>query len=74
MNGFRVVERVGDSLYMINHAGRVAMWSRRRLRRETACAATGKPLHIDDLAYGPVGSMTYRYRRLSAAFVEGRRD
>ena len=65
-----IAERKGEGLYSICTDGDPALWSLRRLRKDTRCAATGQPLCQGEFHYAPIGNMGYRARRLSRAYVE----
>lgn len=71
MNGFRVIMALAPGVYLIQYDAHRALWATKKLRKNTECAATKRPLKKGDTHYGPVGNQMYRYRRLHRQFVEG---
>lgn len=48
-----------------------AMWSLKKLRKDSPCAATGKQLRKGELHYAPIGNMDYRGWRVHRDYMEG---
>lgn len=68
---FTIVKMVADGLVLIRTDGESArLWTRRKLRKESKCAATSSVLPKGSMAYGPIGNESYRYCRLAADVVE----
>jgi hypothetical protein len=58
-------------LALVNHPRHgIALWTKRRLRKPTECAATGLALAVGEEAYGPASSTMYRYERVAARVIE----
>ena len=68
---FVIVRKMTDGLYVIATGEHGAMWTLRKLRKDTECMATRAQLHKGEEHYGPVGNMDYRGWRLHKEFVEG---
>ena len=67
---FWIEKRLTEGVYLISADGHKALWSRCKLRKPRACAATGTQLAKGEIAYRPTGNQLYRYRRLSQTYVE----
>lgn len=72
MNNFPVQKKIADGLYVIRvgECGDPAMWTLRRLRKQSKCVATGKRLEKGEQHYGPIGNMDYRGWRIHREYVE----
>lgn len=70
MRNFVRVRKVSDGVYLIATDGDQALWTRRKLRKGTHCAATNMFLAPGEHHYGPIGNQLYRMCRLYAPTVE----
>jgi hypothetical protein len=68
---FRIVRRMADGLYVVETGGHSALWTRRKLRKNTHCSATRTDLRKGEMHYGPIGNMDYRGWRIHKNFMEG---
>lgn len=67
---FRIVRCMAEGLYVIETGRDQAMWTLRKLRKNTHCAATRQSLLKGEAHYGPVGNMDYRGWRIHRSWVE----
>jgi hypothetical protein len=68
--GYIIEKQVTEGVYRVRTGGDWALWTRRKLRKDSVCAATGERLPKGAVAYGPLGNQQYRWMRMSAAVVE----
>lgn len=67
---FKIIDKITEGSYVILTDGHQAVWTRRRLRKDTTCAASGSLLKAGELHYGPIGNQMYRYQRVARLHVE----
>lgn len=70
-----VDRKMADGLYVISTTSirgdeGHAMWTLRKLRKNSRCVQTGKPLLKGEEHYGPIGNMDYRGWRVHREYVE----
>jgi hypothetical protein len=68
---FVLVKRLNEGAVCLKTNADRALWTKRRLRKDTFCRATGKVLKTGESHFGPIGNQLYRSWRLSDEYVTG---
>lgn len=67
---FELVRRLAPGVVVLRCDGDQAIWTLKRLRKDTRCAGTNLILRSGERHFGPVGNQLYRWARLCREFVD----
>lgn len=74
MASFKVIEEPAPGMLILERyswfdGSDRALWSLVKMRKSHKCAATGIDIAVGEEAFRPVGNQSYRYERISKAWL-----